>query len=494
MLSVKPINLLSLINAKDKLTPTVFDLYLNNFETKIKNSEIEDLRSLLDQILDIEPEVDLLDGYYIGYTINQIGKEFDLLRFGESNIINIELKRENTGERIKEQLIRNKYYLGFLDKSVLSFTYVSQEQKLFYLDESDELKEVEMLFLISELNEQKVIDIEDIHKLFDPSNYLVSPFNSTESFIQNKYFLTEHQDSIKKSILKLSTDDSPCYISIEGSAGTGKTLLIYDIAKEYINSSKSVLIIHCGTLNRGHNALKVDYSWEIAAIRNYKSYNFSNFDVIIFDETQRIVKSQFEEILEDIKETNVKCIFSYDKQQCLGEWEIRNDIPGYIQDNLRPKHFQLTEKIRTNKEIASFIKNLFDLSKRNPTQVYSNIEIRYFSTSSGAKQYIETLETKGWKAINYTPSQYATLPYERFQNRHRDSAHKVIGQEFDKVIAVIDRYFYYDQNGLLSIRGFTPYYHLTKMLFQIVTRARKKLTIVIINNEQLLEKCLGIIK
>jgi hypothetical protein len=73
-----------------------------------------------------------------------------------------------------------------------------------------------------------------------------------------------------------------------------------------------------------------------------------------------------------------------------------------------------------------------------------------------------------------------------------ENAHTVIGQEFDKVVAVIGESFYYDSNGKLM--GDTEsYYHPTKMLFQILTRARKKLCLVIVNNETLLKKCLEII-
>ncbi|MEI4802944.1 hypothetical protein WAZ07_16825 [Bacillus sp. FJAT-51639] len=72
-------------------------------------------------------------------------------------------------------------------------------------------------------------------------------------------------------------------------------------------------------------------------------------------------------------------------------------------------------------------------------------------------------------------------------------AHEVVGQEFDNVVAVLDQYFFYNQNGQLTTRGIAYYYDVTKMLFQMVTRARKKLHIIIINNEDVLNKCLGIL-
>ncbi|NRG48225.1 hypothetical protein HRF87_26435, partial [Bacillus sp. CRN 9] len=219
---MKPINLLSLLNANKNLTQEVFDLYISHFEISIRKSELEDLSSLVEELLRDTKNVNLLERFFVGYTINQIGKEFDLLRFGDNIIINIELKRENTGNQIIKQLKRNKYYLGSLDKKLLNLTYVSEDKKLFSLDENDKITEFEISSLISELQGQNLVEIDDIHKQFDPSNYLVSPFNSTEKFIKEQYFLTSHQEYIKNKILDSKKETEPSFSSIEGKAGTGK--------------------------------------------------------------------------------------------------------------------------------------------------------------------------------------------------------------------------------------------------------------------------------
>jgi len=75
-----------------------------------------------------------------------------------------------------------------------------------------------------------------------------------------------------------------------------------------------------------------------------------------------------------------------------------------------------------------------------------------------------------------------------------DNAHQVIGQEYDKVIAVIDQFFCYE-GDVLSIKGYTntPYYHPIKMLFQIMTRTRRKLGVIIINNSEIMSRCLTIL-
>lgn len=488
---MKPINLLSLVDASEKLSPSVFELYKEHFDIKVKKDEIEDLSSLVKELLSFVNILKIVEGFYVGYKINQINKEFDLLRFGEETIINIELKRKNTGDRMKKQLLSNKYYLSFLEKKVLQFTYVASEEKLYYLNENEEFKESDIEFLFKQIHKQKLIEIEDIHQEFDPCNYLVSPFNSTEAFLENQYFLTEHQDNYKTEIINLRQEGGPSYIAIEGAAGTGKTLLAYDIAKEYINNSKRVLIIHCGTVNAGHRKLMF-YDWEVTGIRYYESYTFNEYDLIVIDEVQRIRKDQLEEILQRINDNNVKCIFSYDPNQCLASWEVSNNIPEFLTAEVSPKHFPLTKTIRTNKEIISFITNLFDTSKSNAHQIYSNISVQYFEGHTSVRDYIQELTDRGWKAINYTPG-YGNkyYPYEVYQNGDNKSAHEVIGQEFDNVIVVIDSNFVYNKNLLTSKKDY--YYDNTKMLYQMMTRARKKLHVIIIDNEKVLEKSLEIL-
>ena len=89
--------------------------------------------------------------------------------------------------------------------------------------------DAELSELIKNLLAQAVNYSIDSDKLFVPSNYLISPFNNTQRFIRDEYFL---------------------------NAGTGKTLLMYDIAKTIQNEGKSPIVIHCGKLNAGHERLK----------------------------------------------------------------------------------------------------------------------------------------------------------------------------------------------------------------------------------------------
>lgn len=492
---MKATNLISILNASEDLSNELFDRYLKGFGIDdIKKDELEDISSLVESIKGHRIRLNIFDGYYIGFTINQISKEFDLLRFGIDDIINIELKRNNTGDKMKKQLIMNKYYLSFLDKQIYNFTYVSEDNELFYLNGSNELEQVDFDYLISLLKSQDLDQIDNIQSLFNPSNYLISPFNSTNEFIEGKYFLTDHQLEIKKNILKLISS-GPNFITIEGGAGTGKTLLSYDLAKEYLSKSKAVLVVHCGDLNNGHKILNTEYGWDIIKAKGLLNTELDKYDIILVDEVQRMHKPQLQHLIKRVKELEINCIFSYDKLQCLSSKEIRRDNPTYIKDNTSATNFRLTDKIRTNKEIASFIKGLVNLSRINKNINYSNIDIKYFSDVEEARRYMVILDNQGWEVINYTPSIYTPAPYDELHISLYSNAHKVIGQEYDNVVATIDQYFYYNENKILSTKGYEskPYYHPTKMLFQILTRARKKLTIIIVNNPKMLEKCLQIL-
>jgi hypothetical protein len=496
---MKKINLKSLVQASKNLRESTLKQYLNYLETVPKAVEFICLDSLVAEIEKHTRDTGLFDEYFFGYTIPQISKEFDLLRFGEDDIINIELKSESTEEEITKQLLRNRYYLSFINCKIYSFTYVLNTNKLYTLNEDNNLIETDFKYLTEILENQRVKEILVLDKIFNPSNYLVSPFNSTKEFIERKYFLTTHQELIKKESIILIDSNETTFISITGNAGTGKTLLTYDLAKEYVENDKKVLIIHCGILNDGHISLRDDYGWDIIPAKLLVSLitnkKISKYDLIVVDETQRMYPGQLDLLINDLKESNGNCIFSYDGKQCLHTQEIKNNIEKHIFDKTNSKVFSLKKKIRTNKEIASFIVSLFNKSRPIEKLDRSNITLNYFDNYNDTKKYLELLKEQSWKIINFTQSRKDSYPYDYYIISSSDNVHGVIGQEFDKVVAVIDSTFYYKDN-LLSTRGYKtrPYYHPTKMLFQILTRTRKELNVIVINNNELMERTLEILE
>lgn len=113
---MKNVNILSIIEAYRNLSSVLFTKLLDSYGivSAIKDYELEGLEALVDGLLKTKDEFSIVDNYYLGYSIPQIGKEFDLLRFGNDCIVNIEIKTRSSPDKILRQQEKNRYYLSFL--------------------------------------------------------------------------------------------------------------------------------------------------------------------------------------------------------------------------------------------------------------------------------------------------------------------------------------------------------------------------------------------
>lgn len=487
------INIKSLVQAKKTLNPEAFNEFLKHYGVEIKDYEIEGLFGLAEALRKVGSRIGDLNDFYVGYKIPQIGKEFDLLRFGLENVLNIEIKGDASEDKIKRQLIRNKYYLSFIGREVFAFTFVLESKELYFLNDDEDLEKRPFIDLASLINQQALDEIDEPDLLFNPSVFLVSPFNSINKFLAGEYFLTHQQEQIKHEVITASdTSIKPIFISISGGAGTGKTLLTYDIARACKVSNKKPLIIHCAALNNGHELL-IENGWEITSIRDYAKHDLGNYDLVVVDEAQRIHPAQLDAITEKIKEIKCICIFSHDKLQTLSRYEAVSDPCTKILAIDSILKFKLSEKIRTNKEIASFIKMLFNKNELITPLGKGNIQVNYFNDLQDAKEYLDSLDAREWAVLRLTPSLYDKEHHEEYSNDSNSTSHKIIGQEFDGVAVAIDKFFSYSENGDLIYKS-RAYYDPPKMLFQNITRARKRLNLVIIGNDELLKRCLAILR
>lgn len=500
---MKSVNLKSLIEIYELNNGKFPQAYINflgskDYQLTVKQKELCPLISLL-KILSGEPHslhTNLFNYFYVGYEIPQIGKEFDLLRINNCSVLNIEYKREFS-EKITNQLKRNQYYLKFLNKEMYLYTYVEKDNTLYTLNSKKELIQTTLDNLANVIKlqcEQGNFFENNLNELFDPCNYLISPFRKTPEFLNNEYFLTKEQEEIEHNIKKnLSANYK--YFVITGDAGSGKTLLTYHLAKDFKNKNQKIGLIHCGNLNDGHLELKQEYNWEIEPIKYWKKlFENSIPEIIIIDEFQRINKKQFFEMLNNyIKPNEIILILSGDGKQTLSKnegeiFKLFNDI-----DSKNVKKYKLKAKIRTNKELDQFIKIMLDLNNKINYKVSNkNINITYFNNINEANRYIASKE---YNYISYTPSQY-------YENKYADSAkvnpkkignaHAVIGQEFENVIVILGEQFYYDDKILKARKMDRIPYSTAKMFFQQITRAINKLEIVVVNNLDVFNKLIEI--
>ena len=245
---MKALNIMSLVNAKEDLSDSNFQRYIRNFglNPKFRASELSDIAVLIEHLQTFGAKSKHFNEFFVGYSIQQISKEFDLLRFGSNFVLNIELKLESTEERIKSQLIQNAHYLHFLNVPVYHFTFVTKSRSLYKL-ENGHLIAAQMEELLELIKEQQIMYDVVIDELFDPVHYLVSPIEEPVSFMNNEYFLTSQQTTFKIEMMNKTTLYRE-WIALEGGSGTGKTLLTYDMTKQYMNQGQSVTVVHCRPL------------------------------------------------------------------------------------------------------------------------------------------------------------------------------------------------------------------------------------------------------
>lgn len=490
---MKQINLLSLIQARRSLRTDIYEEFAKLHSIEIRSSEVDDLDSLVQKLLSEQPKREIVDGYYVGYKIPQIGKEFDLLRFGANYNLNIEVKSDCDEEKMQRQLLRNRYYLGYLGRPLHNISFSSANGEFYRLRVNGTIDHCDVKEVVEILSEQQVEIPKSIDERFQPSNYLVSPFNSPEKFLANGYFLTSQQENFKAQAMQRLAPGGPAtFLSLTGSAGTGKTLLAYDIVAELIRLGGAPLIVHCGNLNSGQCHL-IGAGWAIIPVKALRHCDLTRFDTILLDEAQRIRPHQFSSVVAHVQATSGKCIFSFDRSQTLADYEIRNNVSAQIDAIPGIVTYALSERIRTNKEIATFIKGFFNIGRGLKTPDTGNIEVHFFATSDDAREYISTINEAEWRVLRFTPSQYNNEHHESYSSRQSSTSHEVIGQEFDGVVVVVDQFFTYNAQGNLVYTGST-YYQPVKMLFQNMTRARTKLKIVVINNSDVLRACLNILQ
>lgn len=500
-------NLYSVLCAKNCVSEPCFASYLNYFNvdtymnggTKgIRENELEDIEVLCANLLKQPyPDISFYDGYYLGYKIPQIGKEFDLLRFGEEYLVNIEIKRNCDRDKIRKQLIRNRYYLSFLKGPVKLYTYAAGRNTLYKLKEDDVLETVPLSELCDVLRNQTLKKLPDIDDLFDPANYLVSPFNSVERFISGEYFLTNHQETIERQIYDAIVRKEAHIFSVTGAAGTGKTLLVYDMAKNAFCEGKKFVIFHCAGINAGQKVLIQRYGWKIMPAKSIFTEQLEDCSFLIIDEAQRMKVDEFNYLMEQINRYHLQCLFSYDRNQCLEQEEISCDIPGRLDEVPGIMSFHLTNAIRTNADLDYFVHSLADCNYPVQTIRHRDIELYYVNDWNSVQHFLRYLGETGWAVPQYTPREDGYFfSYDTGDQDEKDSIHAVIGQDYEKIAAVIDHTFYYDRDGFLSNsgkKGKNNLYLQGQMLIQILTRARRKLALIIINNEQMFRRCLDIL-
>ena len=459
-----------------------------------REREIRSLRILTDRLIADGIPVAALDGIFFGYEIPVIGKEFDLLKFREGSCLSIELKSQMVPEeQIRQQLLKNRHYLGHLGIRLSLFTVVTEPMRCFRLSE-DQLEEASLSEIEAELLKYQDGYLSDIDDLFQASEYLVSPVKTPDKFIRGEYFLTQAQDQVKKEILAaVSGRTGSAVFSLLGKPGTGKTLLLYDLGRTLAETGRT-LIIHCGKLSDGHRMISEQLeNLQIISpegIGGDRS-GLERAGFVLVDEAHRMDPAMFEMIVRTAKEKGRCCLFCLDPEKVLSRTEKNNDIAGRVAALPPDASFTLSERIRTNRQLRNFILQLQNLNyiPAEPMK-YPDVSLNYAENPEEARIIIDYYRDRGYVFINYsgTAADPYAIPGKDPEPR------QIIGHEFADAVMLMDESFNYDAEGRLHGRDDPEQEYISVNLFwQGITRVREKLALVVVGNAELFSKISGIV-
>ncbi|HBI86127.1 MAG TPA: hypothetical protein DDX71_07600 [Ruminococcus sp.] len=535
----KTLNLYTVASIPDFRSYDLLIRACSNYTGEGKEEEYRSIQKVAARLQEEHITMMQAEGFCISSRFTTIDTEFDLLKITADRCLNIELKSQipaekdgSTGpERIREQLILHRYLLAHLDQPTQLFTVVTDTMEVYTLGENDLLIPATWKMLADAIRGCTLPAVENPDALFKPSMYLVSPHNSPERFLNREYILTKDQRDKKKIIMDgIARGDR--YFSITGGAGTGKSLVLYDIARELAERGESVLLLHCGSeLPAGLERIgeKIENLTIKLPLYANNADVLAAYRFILIDEAQRIWKSTedyswqktLDIIMEHLEtEEDCSCIFSFDKEQCLSALEARRQIHRLIGDMV-PQNcgIQLKGNIRVNAALEGFITalttNINRFSAADAREIAEHVSITYAEDIENGAEQIKYYIMRGYSYIYYTPY-HSWKPLEftsidlavtentpnnaprqvtrNFSFRHPmlknaslvNTVHSAIGQEFDDVVMYLDRNFHIREDGYFYADQPLDYeYNLLKMLYQGLTRARQNIALVVVENPEL---------
>lgn len=465
----------------------------NNDESNNNNStadgELNDLVSLIENILPLL-EDSQKEGYLFDFSLKDgINEQFDILRFSEDEILNIELKRclpEGGLVDILNQLKRHHYILSSLNKHVVTCTYVTSEETLYLFRgyPSNNLEKICINKLVDLISKNYILD--NLLISANLTHLIISPYSEPNRFKDHQYFLTSEQvEAVNKT---LSSDKHK--ISITGGPGTGKSLVLFDLAKKYNEQGKRALIVFCAPMTTFEESnIRETLNINFIHIKNLKKSIIEQSEVILIDESQRLWRSQYDKL---INLDNKIIVFSTDHNQTLHSAEKTLNVEQKLKENNKVDVVKLKYKIRNDRALSSFIQKFLNLraNKVQPYE-YKNVNVVYFDNKESAQNYME-MKTKleGYVSIELTPyrTKSTNQLYRDMIYANSKPVHETIGREYDNVMVPIDKHFYYNQNAMLSSNYANHYpYHESDSIFQALTRTRSQLTLIVIENPKVYE-------
>ena len=421
---------------------------------KMREWELDSLKNLVEQLESRMPDVCGLRFFY-SFQIPRLGKEFDLLQIKEDQIVNIELKSGAVSEEaMRRQLLQNRYYLSVLGKPIRSYTYISSQNRLVRLTNHDHLADTDWEQLCSELQNESEDYRGNAEALFQAELF---PLTEPSRFLKKEYFLTAQQRDIERQILKKIRLERTGYYWFQGLPGTGKTLLLYDMAMK-LSVRQQVCLIHCGEAVEQWKVLherlrRVKYLTDAQITSDI----LSGASAVLVDEAHLLSQEKLEYLLRYCG--NRPVIFSSDYENMLSPEELDRAAVHALEQISGIQSFRLTNRIRTNAEISSFIQNMMCLPERKKGRHFPHVTVLYANDDREADVLLSDAQHQGYQVI-------------------LNEAEPAICA--GRLAMVLDQRYFYDRQNYLRSDD-----RSVRRLFHQLNGAKEELLLVVKQNEPL---------
>ena len=432
---------------------------------KIRDWEIGSMRALVNQLEAHMEEVPLLRFFY-SFQIPRLGKEFDLLQIKDGQILNIELKSGAVPDHaIRRQLLQNRYYLSVLGRPIRSYTYISSVNRLVRLNSHDHIVEADWELLCRDLMQESADYEDEIERLFRAELYLISPWTQPERFLKKEYFLTCQQRDIERQILKKIRAEKAGIFSFSGLPGTGKTLLLYDLAMK-LSNRQPVCIIHCKEEGKKWNILqkRLQRVTFLSANEIETQLAHGSFHAVLVDEAHLLSEEKGRALLGFCQ--NRPLIFDGDREDMIAPEELPPNTMTLLETLPKIQSFRLTNRIRTNAELSSFICDMMHLPRQKTQKSYPHIAVVYANTDTEAEKLLYAYEKQGYQRTN-------------------------TGEETDRLVVLLEDFWYYEKTGYL--RSGSEEVGVRRLFHQLST-AKEELALIVQQNEPLYDTLLNLLK
>lgn len=454
-------NLINLNNILGKDINEIKEYFRFNGINKFDKNDIVSLLSISEKIINKQ-------GFNISYNIERLDKEFDLIKYGNDILVNIELKIsnrdiiqcENNYKILKKYYGKEDIYIFCFEENKNNILKYNDELKILETSSYDELNNV-----LNKITKARIININ-----FNVSSVYVNP----DFYLDNKYSLSNSQQITKNKII----NSSEKMLLVSGRAGTGKTLLALDLYDYYINNDKSVIYL---TPFKVNNLVCSELKKKVK-MRTVKSYlDFASedtHDIAIIDEAQRLKCEDIEKLKSKIRE---KIIMLGDINQTV---DYEEGFKKLYEKNIEGK-YNINQIIRTDDTFDYYARKMLNKSTKgiknkkidlNKIKIYmiDDISIPVLSEYT----YVEPAQSL-YFASCYDKCEKHTCKMTSDVCSSVKTTYDVIGQEYSKVaMHFCDRYFL-NSEGKISCSPGVCYGYLENQIYTIITRTIDELIIIV---------------